>query len=428
MSLQSHPESSWQWTAAFVLSAVLHAGAFVWTFDLWPGDLPGAPPRPVPQVLAVSFTSSIVDPELLSGSGEDPGLATGDPGETLAAVAPEDPETIRPEDPEQLAAVEPETIQPEEAAERVTPEGTEPEELIGAEQTAGIPDMPEPEVIPSIEGTERVSASEVANSAPEVFRPLALDGAGAGTLSPIPTVNTGGGERLAAIPPTRLPPQTATAPTPAPPATPPSPAELEFRELVQQIRGRLADPCLVALPRRAPEGSPLVALVSDDEAAILRLRSDVLEPSAIPLDATSFLIDARQCPAINFARAQPTYPAFRLALTLTQAEIQSGESLTGVIENTGGRYTTLLLIDDNGVVQDLRRFISFTGGRAIFDVPMTRNAPARDTGQILLAIATDGRPATVDTLAGNLAEAFFPPLEDEIGTAAAIALRPFYVR
>ena len=75
---------------------------------------------------------------------------------------------------------------------------------------------------------------------------------------------------------------------------------------------------------------------------------------------------------------------------------------------------TLLLVDDNGVVQDLSRFLTIAGSDARFDVPVFRNGPSRDTRQLLIALATAGRPAAVDQMAGQLAGDMFPALQSEL--------------
>jgi len=108
--------------------------------------------------------------------------------------------------------------------------------------------------------------------------------------------------------------------------------------------------------------------------------------------------------------------------------IGSGGNLIGTIENVAGMYTSLLLIDDNGVVQDLRRFTSFSSGRAEFNVPVSRDGAPRDTSQILFAIATQTRPVTITNRAGYLAKDFFAQLQAEFGSSAIIALAPFEVR
>jgi hypothetical protein len=89
---------------------------------------------------------------------------------------------------------------------------------------------------------------------------------------------------------------------------------------------------------------------------------------------------------------------------------------------------TLLLIDDNGVVQDLQRFLSFSGNLARFDVPVTRSGLAKDTSQILLAIASPRQPDALRERAGQLAQDVFAGLGGVTGDDTALAVATFDVR
>ena len=88
----------------------------------------------------------------------------------------------------------------------------------------------------------------------------------------------------------------------------------------------------------------------------------------------------------------------------------------------------LLLVDDNGVVQDLQRFLSFSGNFVRFDVPVNRAGNSRDTSQMLLAIATRRPPDVIRNRAGNLAQEVFVGLDGEFGPGASLAVATFDVR
>ena len=138
--------------------------------------------------------------------------------------------------------------------------------------------------------------------------------------------------------------------------------------------------------------------------------------------------DGRRCPGLTVARRAQHYPIFGLGVQLRADEIDSGGSLVGHIANGAGHYNTLLLVDDNGVVQDLRRFLIVQGGEVAFDIPMARVGATRDTSQLLIAIATPGRIESVTANAGRLASDFFPALIAELDDSALIGLGSVYVR
>lgn len=218
----------------------------------------------------------------------------------------------------------------------------------------------------------------------------------------------------------------AAAPAPSPP--PQTAQDLAIGDLIQRIRAALADPCLLALPRRdGPDGIGL-AMIAANDTAMAQFASTALTSEDSALRQTRTLVDPRQCPALTYLRQNRDYPATRLGLQLDAVEVPSGGRLTGVLRGTAGRYLLLFLVDNNGVVQDLQRFVSFSGNFARFDIPVTRAGDARDTSQILLAIATQ-RPANIlRDRAGQLAQDVFAALEGEVATSAALAIATFDVR
>ncbi len=378
-----HPnaERGSYWGAAFGLSVVVHAAGFALAFDLLP-DWGGNAPPPLPPEISIS--SIVVEETTLAALAPEPAAL---PVET---PLPDPAETAQPE-PEQPSPEAPEPL----LAEPLSPEPLAPETLS--------PLLPEEGEV--LQGTKL---------APVQLAPVQRE------------VTT-----AALVPADRLEPTRPATPQPVAVAPPPPPTaeESALRELIDRIRNHFGDPCLIALPQsRGATVDPLVVMLSDSDRSMNTFSGQVLTDPDLPVEGQSILIDARQCPAVNFARERPSYPAFQLGLTLRSTDVTSGGTLVGTIDNAAGAYTTLLLIDDNGVVQDLRRFTRFVSGRAEFDIPVTRDGSARDTSQILMAIATPGRPRSVGQFAGRLAEDFFGPLKAELGPRARIAVVPFFVR
>lgn len=198
--------------------------------------------------------------------------------------------------------------------------------------------------------------------------------------------------------------------------------------LFQRIRQRLTAPCLLALPALDAEGRIRLNLLAADDAQIPGLLRDLTQGDGTGVDAQAVLLDRRQCPALAFARRDARYPVFPLGISLQSQDVASGASLRGTISGAGGRQVTLLLIDDNGVTHDLRRFLVSVGGELRFDLPIARDGAGRDTHQLLLAVASPRPPATADAAAGTLAEDFFDRLSREIGPEALVGVSSVYVR
>ncbi|SFA51997.1 hypothetical protein SAMN04487972_10932 [Paracoccus halophilus] len=233
---------------------------------------------------------------------------------------------------------------------------------------------------------------------------------------------------------TALPMAPAETAAPAPPQMPAEPRENpaetdpDLADLFQRIRDNLTEPCLLALPALTEDGQIRLSLLASDDEEFPRLLRNLTQGLETELTGQAVLIDPRQCPALTFARRDLRYPVFPLAVQLQSQDVAAGDSLRGTISGATGRYVTLLLVDDNGVTHDLRRFLINSGGRISFDVPVARDGAARDTHQLILAVATPARPATISRAAGEPAGDFFDQLARELGRDALIGVANVYIR
>jgi len=439
-------------------------------------NLPGAEAATVaPEVAANTPEAATPDLAYLADPAE-PDLAETEPPE--AAETPQadtaeaaDAEIAEAEaaeaaeraEAERLAEAEPDTLAAAEAArlagaEAERLEAAAPDSLADAAQAA--------EPLAPVAPLSPVAPVSAATPAPAEMAPLSPIRAENAAQAAIAPVNrpaqgvqpvgriTGTPERVTALAPAAAAPRIAPAAGPgasraiAPRATmpertslprPPGPqpndadvtdpsAGRALTELIARIRGHDGADCLLALPQLRNGADPELVIMAASESAIRDFMAEVFAGASDVPEQRNLLVDGRQCPALEYLRGQPAYPAFRLALSIDAREIASGTNLAGSLSNAAGRYLSLLLVDDNGVVQDLGPYVTFSGGRAAFSVPLTRNGPARDTSQLLLAVATPGRPPSVEREAGKLAEDFFPALDADTGDAASFALIPFDVR
>ncbi|QFQ88766.1 hypothetical protein F8A10_15045 [Paracoccus kondratievae] len=235
---------------------------------------------------------------------------------------------------------------------------------------------------------------------------------------------------------TALPLASDTGSAPEEPATPAGDAETgtvvetdpRLAEVFDRIRTRLTAPCLLALPVADAAGDLQLDLLAADDEQIPAMMRELTEGLETRVSVQAVLLDQRQCPALTFARRDQRYPVLPLAIQLDTPDIASGENLRGTVAGAGGRPVTLLLIDDNGVTHDIRRFLVIAGGQMRFDLPIAREGAARDTRQVLLAIATPNRLTSVGALAGELAEDFFARLSLEVGPEALIGVSSIHVR
>ena len=199
--------------------------------------------------------------------------------------------------------------------------------------------------------------------------------------------------------------------------------DLAAQELIALIRAHRGPDCFLALPRKDGVGRVGLELLAAGDAAFSQFTATVLPGASGKYRQTRALLDPRQCPAVTYIRGSRNYPVTRLGLHLEAGKVISGDRIAGELRGTAGKYVSLLLIDNNGVVQDLKRFTSHSGNLIRFDVPVTRNGAARDTVQLLLAIASDRPLQQINEQNGQLAETVFAGLTQ----SAALAVTTFDV-
>ncbi|MDO5604983.1 MAG: hypothetical protein Q4G25_07475 [Paracoccus sp. (in: a-proteobacteria)] len=363
----------WKWAQASGLSLALHGLALGWL--IWQpglGFIAPDPARPLAQIeitaLAPAPEAPQIPSETLASAPQDPAAETG-PGDDVITSDPPDEASLANNAPPDAPI---ETTPPDAALQ------TTDAEVIGA-----VPDSLSPVLTPE-------GPSDAGNPPP----------------------GTAASEQS-------LPVQRTM------PADPPDPRLIL---LVERIRERLTEPCMLALPMMAGGDEVQLNVLSDSDRNITALMDSLTAGIDGNIGRRAVLLDSRQCAAAAFARRDPLYPVYGLGLQLDAQTVPSGQSLRGQITNAAGYYTTLLLVDENGVVHDLRRFLLSSAQVTRFDAPIARPGRARDTHQLLIALATPARPTTIAAHSGELAAPFFDALFAEIGQNALIGVSSIYVQ
>lgn len=375
------------WAQASALSFALHAAMLGWLMLPERGLAP--PPSAMPPLIELT---AIPSPDMPTDA--TPADAAAESSLRLDSVVPD---AIAPRPA--VAAV---VVQPSGDRLRAQPPATGND---AAHSPAGAVLLPVRPALPSGDGLSVLAGSEApasaGNSAP-----------GLATGLPGPEAPAGAQPPLADVPRSDAPPTNAD-----PRLTP----------MFDRIRARLTEPCLLALPRIDADALHL-AVLSDSDHNISALSAQLLEGLKADTGRSAALLDPRQCPAIAFARRDPRYPVFPLTVSIETPSVRGGETLRGLVQGASGRSLTLLLIDDNGVVHDLRPFLQVSASGAGFAVPLARVGRARDTQQLLVAVATDQRPRALSDNAGALAGPFFDRLSAEIGQQGLVGVASVLVQ
>ncbi len=205
-----------------------------------------------------------------------------------------------------------------------------------------------------------------------------------------------------------------------------------YRRIVDFIRGYDGGDCFIALPAMNIEGNVTFQTFGRDKPREDAFRRALLSLDGLKAEISGGNVADSQCLALAFAQRMQRYPGFSLMIDLDEANIASGASLSGSILNANGRDLHLLLIDDEGTVQSVDRFLARYGGADLaFSAPLVLTGGPVETKQILIAITAD---APLPLFAGTInepAESFFPKLAGEILAAGAdidLAVEGFSVK
>lgn len=356
---------------------------------------------------------------------------------------PQEPDLLAPDLAEDIAEPdlsEPELVEPEELAPEVaeiapapTPLDTQPltiddlslieDDIISplAEGGSGAP--LEPEIVTE-DDTLALLAPEPDLLAPSTIGPSETDDGSEAvvlpdpdTIAPVaePEIPAEDDPTVEDTPEAEESAQTEDTALAAAPLQNVSQTDLAIGRLLRRIRAFPHPQCTLALPRRAGDAPGAgVSFVGAEEDTLIDLSqriTDGLDPAPVQ---TREIVDPRQCAVLDALRQADSYPANRIGLSLEDATLLSGETLRGRVLGAGGLFVTLLVIDDNGVVQDLAPFVSLDGNIPVFDAPVARSGPSRATRQMLIALGTTDAPLDLSDRIGREAQDVFAPIPADV--------------
>lgn len=302
-----------------------------------------------------------------------------------------EPETVVEEDIAAVILPDPEVIVPE-------PEVIAPEPDVEPETPVALPEIVEDDVVEDVVEDpvpEVVEDDPVETPEDPVVAEPAEDGTGIGTAAAIPN---------------------------------PSPAALQIGTLLQRIRDTPAPQCTLVLPRRAGDNGVGLSVIGADPGALDTLAFRIVDGLDTVPAQTREILDPRQCAALDAIRLSAAYPASRIGLALEDTTLNSGESLQARVLGAGGLFLTLILVDDNGVIQDLARFTTLDGNDPVINAPVARSGPARDTRQVLIVLGSVEAPIDMSQGIGQLAQDAFAALPRDVLETALFGLATFDVR
>lgn len=387
--------------------------------------------------------------------------------EKAATLLAEDAEATEPTAPEALSSLPPDTAETQSAAEAVdaasadiaqpvstseVPPSDKQETAVPFSDGASVAAANGAETVASsnsaVTGTgsggsvetlsATTSAERLSGDRPETTA-LGGDSTQVETLTPVTTSGSGqaapfsGGQETVA--PIEQPFETALL-VPARPGsvlgTAVDQPSDRYRRIVDFVRRYAGGDCFIALPAMSPGGVVTFQTFGRDKQREDAFRTALAGFDGLEAEVSGGNVADTQCLALSFAREVRRYPGFSLIIDLDEADMKSGTRLSGSVLNVQGRELHLLLVDNDGLVQSIDRFLEpgDTADRP-FSAPLVLTGGPVVTKQILIAVATNDRLDALSEPVQEPAGSYFTRLSDEIektGADVDLAVEGFSVR
>jgi serine/threonine-protein kinase len=265
---------------------------------------------------------------------------------------------------------------------------------------------PAPSALPA--PTPAPSAPPAPALAPSVPQaPTLTPAAPAPTLTPsVPTAKPPGGFETAALPP----------------QTPSRTAQIE--RYIAQYKG---GDCFLITPNSIGANAARIDGYGRDQAAFEILDDAFKQANGFEADIEVRQVTTPQCPALTFLARLRAARSNAPRLQIAETNLKSGQALTGSIEGVGNDNVQLLLVSDDGQVQDLSALLKPAGDARTFNLRMQRVGAPGAQPQLLLAF-TSARPLETLRDARSSADQLFPLAQVEVtrtGQSVGAAVRYF---
>jgi serine/threonine protein kinase len=230
--------------------------------------------------------------------------------------------------------------------------------------------------------------------APDEPKPIANDPAAPPAFTPAPP--SGQAARPPAAPPT--PSQQAALP----------PASSPVGRIEQYIAQYNGGDCFFIALTSVSVSAARIDGYGDSPAAFEILDDAFKRANGFEANIEVRQVTPPQCPAITFlSRVRGERSRALRIRVATTTNLKSGDSLVGTIEGAGNSSVQLLIVSEEGVVQDLSGYLKSAGDARSFNLGMRRDGAAGAQPQLLIAV-TSTKPLETLKDANSPADRLFP--------------------
>jgi serine/threonine-protein kinase len=251
--------------------------------------------------------------------------------------------------------------------------------------------------------------------------------------APAPPPSTASRPPAAAQPDPSAPSLTPAQPSPATKGTTkemaalPPPGASRAEQITHYINSYDGGDCFFISPNSVSASAARIDGYGATAAPFQRLDDAFKSAYGFEADIELRQVTAAQCPALSFVGRLRNQRDQAPQIQIGETNLRSGQALTGSIQIGGNRNVQLLLVSDEGAVQDLSGLLKRAGEGYTFNLRMQRTGAAGAQPQLLIAVSSD-RPLETIKGAQSTANQLFPLAGVEVtrgGQPVGAAVRYF---
>jgi eukaryotic-like serine/threonine-protein kinase len=178
-------------------------------------------------------------------------------------------------------------------------------------------------------------------------------------------------------------------------------------QITRYINGYDGGDCFFVTPRSVSAAAARIDGYGANAAPFQRLDDAFKSAHGFEADIELRQVTAAQCPALSFVAHLRHQRDRAPQLQIGETTLRSGQLLTGTVQAGGNRSVQLLLVSDEGAVQDLSGLLKRAGETYTFNLRMQRTGAPGAQPQLLLAVSSE-RPLETIKGAQSQAEQLFP--------------------
>jgi eukaryotic-like serine/threonine-protein kinase len=225
------------------------------------------------------------------------------------------------------------------------------------------------------------------------------------------------------------PPAAIRPPAPASAATLPSARLSRIDTITRYVNDYDGGDCFFATAISVGETAARIEGFGASTAPFQTLDDNFKKTNGFEADIGVRQVTPSQCPAITFLSRVRSQRQAAPQLDIGQTSLKSGQSLTGTIDGYGDRNVELLLVSDDGSVNNITRLVKTTRDSKTFNLRMSLSGTTAAQPQILLVVASGSPLATLQLpQPADAAKAFPAALDEAARTKQAVAATARYFK